>query len=325
MCMGFPQSGQEGAGASYRKGTQLHGMRPPLVGASRVQKKSGSIMSVADQHLLNAVIDAATGAADLVLAMQAAGLKKVVGKSNETDLVTEADSASEYFLRRELGLLLPEAGFWGEESNERPVGGKYWLVDPIDGTVNYAHGVPYNAVNVALVEANASGGEVMLAVTIEMPWRRVYFARPGEGAYMRDPLWGERRMQVSTARTLRQSLLATGFPYHSGEHDDANDLEFAWFASRCMGMRVLGAAAIDSAQVAAGILAGFWEGWLNPWDCAAGALLVREAGGKVTDYAGNEWHFGSPGFVASNGIIHNLLVEGILEARKGLKQPLMAV
>jgi myo-inositol-1(or 4)-monophosphatase len=260
----------------------------------------------------------------MALAMQAAGLQKIVGKSNETDLVTEADGASEYYLRRELGALLPNAGFWGEESNDRPAGGQYWLVDPIDGTVNFAHGLPYNAVNVALVESDASGGaDVTLAVTVEMPWRRIFFARPGEGAFMREPLWGERRLQVSKADTLRKSLLATGFPYHSGENDDANDLEFAWFAPKCLGIRVLGAAAIDTAQVAAGMLAGFWEGWLNPWDCAAGALMVLEAGGKVTDYNGRPWHFNAPGFVASNGIIHDALIDGILEARTRLQSPLM--
>lgn len=283
-------------------------------------------MATVDQHFLEAVIASATGAADMALAMQAAGLQKITGKSNETDLVTEADSASEYFLRRELGVLLPDAGFWGEESNQRPVSGQYWLVDPIDGTVNFAHGVPYHAVNVALVDADESGNaEVALAVTVEMPWRRIFYARPDEGAFLRDPLWGERRMQVNKADTLRKSLLATGFPYHSGENDDANDLEFAWFAPKCLGMRVLGAAAIDSAQVAAGMLAGFWEGWLNPWDCAAGALMVREAGGRVTDYAGNAWGFGSPGFVASNGLIHDALVEGIQAARKALKHPLMVI
>lgn len=281
-------------------------------------------MSAVDTQLLEAVIEAATGAADMALAMQAAGLQKIVGKSNEIDLVTEADVASEHFLRSELGALLPTVGFWGEESNNRPTDGQYWLVDPIDGTVNFANGLPYNAVNVALVESDASGNaNLTLAVTVEMPWRRIFFARPGEGAFMRDPMWGERRLQVNKAETLRKSLIATGFPYHSGEHEDANKLEFAQISPKCLGLRVLGSAAVDTAQVAAGILAGFWEAWLNPWDCAAGALMVREAGGKVTDYVGREWQFNSPGFVASNGLIHDALIEGILVARQGLKNPLM--
>src|SRR5690606_25095653 len=108
-------------------------------------------------------------------------------------------------------------------------------------------------------------------------------------------------LQVSNAATLRASLLATGFPYHTGTEADNNALEFAWFSPRSLGLRVLGAGALDIAQVAGGMLAGFWEGWLNPWDCVAGALLVREAGGRVTDFFGEEWTIGSPGFVASNG------------------------
>lgn len=286
--------------------------------------------STIDQPFVEAVVEIASSAADLVLAMQAAGLREISSKSNETDLVTEADSASEHFLRTELASLLPEADFWGEESNQQPQAGLYWLVDPIDGTVNFAHGLPYHAVNIALIESTSGESasahpRVLLAVTQQMPYRRIFLARPGHGAFLRDPQWGERRLQVNGAQTLRASFLATGFPYHSGESDDANDLEFAWFSPKCLGLRVLGAAALDIAQVAAGMLAGFWEGWLNPWDCAAGALLVREAGGKVTDFAGNEWEFGAPGFVASNGLIHNLLIEGIIAARAPLKNRLLPV
>ncbi len=286
---------------------------------------SGFEASQIDQDFTERVIEIAAGAADLALAMQAAGLRNIATKSNETDLVTEADKASEHFLRAELRALLPEAGFWGEESNMRPEAGLYWLVDPIDGTVNFAHGLAYHAVNIALVLNDGEDARVLLAVTQQMPYRRLFYARPGEGAFLRDPQWGERRLHVSDAATLRQSFIATGFPYHSGESDDANDLEFAWFAPKVLGIRVLGAAAIDIALVAAGMLAGFWEGWLNPWDCAAGALYVREAGGKVTDYFGNPWEFGSHGFVATNGLIHDKVVEGILAARKPLKVRRMPV
>lgn len=268
---------------------------------------------------IEAVIDCACRAADLVLEMQRVGLRNVHGKSNETDLVTEADSASEQFLCEALAELLPQAGFWGEESNQQPDGAHFWLVDPIDGTVNFAHGLSYHAINIALVRRDEAGNfATELAVTVQMPWRRIYWAQAGQGAFLRDPLLGERRLQVSTAASLRASLLATGFPYHTGEHDDNNALEFAWFSPRSLGLRILGAGALDIAQVAAGILAGFWEGWLNPWDCVAGALMVREAGGKVTDFAGNEWTIGSRGFVASNGLIHDAMIEGIITARKGV-------
>lgn len=271
--------------------------------------------------LLEAVVEVAGRAADLVEGMQRAGLLGIKEKSAESDLVTEADVACERLLREELGRLEPGIGFWGEESNSRPELADFWLVDPIDGTTNFAHGLPYCAVNIALV----GGGETVLGVTAQMPYRRIFAAEKGQGAFLREPYGSTVPLRVNQAATLRKSFLATGFPYHNGAAEDTNDVEFRWFSPRCLGLRVLGAAAIDIAQVAAGTLAGFWEGWLNPWDAAAGALMVREAGGIVTDYAGHAWSFGGPGFVASNGHIHDLLLDGIGQARAALSEVLLAL
>ncbi len=262
------------------------------------------------------VIDIASSAADLVLGMQAAGLRHITGKHSEIDLVTEADVACEHFLRAELHELLPSAGFWGEESNQQPGAGPFWVVDPIDGTVNYAHQLGYSAVNIALYDGDAT----VLGATVQMPYRRVYWAETGGGAFLREPDGAIRQLHVNQAATLRRSLLATGFPYHNGESSDSNDSEFSYFSPRCLALRVLGAAALDTAQVAAGMLTGFWEGWLNPWDAASGALMVAEAGGRVSDYAGQPWRFGGPGFVASNGRIHDALLEGIAAARAHLTE-----
>ena len=262
------------------------------------------------------VIDIANSAADLVMGMQAVGLRNITGKHSEIDLVTEADVACEHFLRAELHELLPSAGFWGEESNQQPTGGLFWLVDPIDGTVNYAHGLGYSAVNIALFD----GETTILGVTVQLPYRRVYWAEIGGGAFLREPNGTMHQLRVNQANALRRSLLATGFPYHNGESSDSNDSEFSYFSPRCLGLRVLGAAALDTAQVAAGTLAGFWEGWLHPWDAAAGALMVTEAGGRVSDYAGQPWRFGGPGFIASNGRIHDALLEGIAAARARLTE-----
>jgi myo-inositol-1(or 4)-monophosphatase len=270
---------------------------------------------------LESVVEIACRAADLVMEMQRAGLRNVKAKGVEIDLVTEADVASERLLHEELERLAPDVGFWGEESNQIPEQSDFWLVDPIDGTVNFAHGLAYCAVNVALVQ----GGETTLAVTVQMPYRRIYVAEAGKGAFLREPSNGTIPLRVSNVRTLRQAFLATGFPYHNGVSPDNNDAEFLWFSPRCLGLRVLGAGALDIAQVAAGMLAGFWEGWLNPWDAAAGALMVREAGGMVTDYAGNPWRFDGPGLIASNGHIHEAMLEGVRTARSTLTEALLPV
>lgn len=270
---------------------------------------------------VEAVIAVAAAAADLVLAMQAAGLHHVKTKSNETDLVTEADVACEHFLRAELHALAPGVGFWGEESNSQPDQDAFWLVDPIDGTVNFAHGLPYCAINIAFCR----GGEAVLGVTAQLPLRRIYWASRGEGAWLIEPDGSERPLQVSQANTLRSAFLATGLPYHSGEAADDNMAELTVIAARCLGLRILGAGALDIAQVAAGMLAGFWEGWLHPWDAAAGVLMVREAGGRVTDYSGQPWTFGGPGLVASNGKIHDQLLESIQGARAGLRERRLSV
>lgn len=271
--------------------------------------------------LVEEVIRVAESAADLVLAMQRDGLLQTRTKVKVTDLVTEADMASERLLRAELDKVEPGIGFWGEESNTPPPDAAFWLVDPVDGTVNFAHGLPYCAVNVALVR----GGQTELGVTVQMPWRRIYWAQAGKGAFLREPGIAARRLQVSDVATLRQSFLATGFPYHNGDSPDNNDAEFRWVSPRCLGLRVLGAGALDIAQVAAGMLAGFWEGWLNPWDAAPGVLMVREAGGEVTDFAGEPWGFTGPGLVASNGLIHAALLEGIQTARATLVERMLPV
>lgn len=270
---------------------------------------------------LESVVEVACRAADLVQEMQRSGLHSVKSKSVDIDLVTEADVASERLLREDLQSLAPEIGFWGEESNRVPEQSSFWLVDPIDGTVNFAHGLAYCAVNIALVLE----GETELAVTVQMPYRRIYVAERGKGAFLREPEGGTLPLKVSDVRTLRRSLLATGFPYHNGASADNNDAEFRWFSPRCLALRVLGAGALDIAQVGSGMLAGFWEGWLNPWDAAAGALIVREAGGVVTDYAGHPWRFDGPGLVASNGHIHEALLEGIRTARAGLTEVMLAL
>lgn len=266
-----------------------------------------------------AIISVVRKAGQLVTKMQQAGLQQVQSKSAVIDLVTEADLASEALLRKELQRLYPQVGFWGEESNQQPTEEFFWLVDPIDGTTNFANGVPHYAVNVALCQANAA----LLAVTLHLPAGHIYWAVEGKGAFRRAPDGQQQRLQVNSVQHLNRAVLTTGFPYHRAESTDNNSAEFAYFMPRTQSVRCLGSAALDLALVASGALAAFWEGWLGPWDATAGVLLVKEAGGHVTDYLGHPWQLpGTRGLVASNGQseLHEALLTGIQTARTQLTE-----
>lgn len=271
--------------------------------------------------LLPFVLDVAQQAGSLVLAMQAKGLENVASKSNESDLVTEADVASEKLILGALQARYPSFGFWGEESNQPPTTDYFWVVDPIDGTTNFANGLPYFAVNIALNH----GPTTLLGVTLELPASTLYFATLGGGAFRRDANGQDHPLRVNTVNTLGKAFLTTGFPYHRTAHPDNNLEEFAYFLGRSQGVRCMGTAAMDLVNVARGATAAYWEGWLNPWDAAPGVLLVREAGGQVTDYMGRPWHLNSRSLIAGNGqpALHNALVAGIQQARSGLDTHLL--
>ncbi|MCL4859680.1 MAG: inositol monophosphatase [Caldilineaceae bacterium] len=268
---------------------------------------------------IEAVITATRRAGQLVSEMRRNGLRNIQSKSSAIDLVTEADLASEAFLREELNKLFPAAGFWGEESNQQPDAEFFWLVDPIDGTVNYANGVAFYSVTVALYHAD----ECLLGVTVEPPAGRIYWAAAGEGAFLREPGGDQRRLRANQVTGLERAFLTTGFPYHRAEKADNNLAEFAAFIRHSQGVRCMGSAALDLAHVASGAMAGYWEAWLNPWDAAAGVLLVREAGGLVTDYWGAPWQLSSATLVANNGNadLHQAMLAVIAQARAQLDQP----
>lgn len=275
------------------------------------------------QNDVNAVIKVAQGAGDLVRAMYANGQATVREKSSEIDLVTAADVAAEAYIREALEKLYPGVALWGEESNQAPTQSDFWLVDPIDGTTNFAHNMPYCSVNIALQQ----GFTTVAAITYHIGEGCTYFARRGEGAYLRAASGSEDILQTSAIATLRKALLITGFPYHRAESQDNNGAEFAYFMPRTACVRNFGSAALDLANVARGAADGYWEGWLNPWDLAAGALLVREAGGLVTTYEGNQWTIHDNHIIASNGAtaLHDALLEGVRNARATLSEKRLAV
>ena len=230
----------------------------------------------------------------------------------DVDLVTEADRASEKFLGERLRSRWPEFGVLGEEGTRADMAAEYrWLIDPLDGTTNFAHGYPVFCISIALVR-----GEELLAGFLYDPTRCEFFsAERGEGAKLNGEI-----MRVSKVKRLSESLLGTGFPSHK-RHKNPNIHFYHQLTLRSHGLRRAGSAALDLANVAAGRYDGFWEFKLNPWDTAAGVLLVQEAGGTVTRFDGSLFRLSSEEVLASNGLIHQELMENFAEifAGRGLE------
>jgi myo-inositol-1(or 4)-monophosphatase len=251
-------------------------------------------------------VDAARAAGRLLLEALP-GSHHIRSKSTARDLVTEMDTRAEALIVEQLRAAFPDDAVLAEERGASPGrSGRRWIVDPLDGTVNYAHGVPHFAVSIAL----DTGGRVALGVAYLPCADELYVAERGAGASLNaEPL------AVSTADTLAESLLVTGFPYDIRERPDNNLREYGVFCLRARAVRRLGSAVADLAWVAAGRFDGFWELRLGAWDVAAGALLVEEAGGRVTGIDGGPLDLDAPTLVASNGRIHEEILATLRQVR----------
>jgi myo-inositol-1(or 4)-monophosphatase len=228
------------------------------------------------------------------------------------DLVTEVDKGAERMIRNLIGTHFPHHSFLGEEGVEpgpeastkalqEVSDAEYlWIVDPIDGTTNYVHGFPFYSVSIAL----AYRGQVIVGVVYDPARDELFVAERGKGAYVHG-----RVMHVSAEATLSQSLIATGFPADHLVALPANLMSVQALAPKVRNLRVAGSAALHLAYVAAGRLSGFWEYNLNSWDIAAGSLLIEEAGGRMSDVNGERYHLGVRNVTASNGLIHDELLE----------------
>lgn len=193
------------------------------------------------------------------------------------NLVTDADTASEALILSELRARFPDHAVLAEESGESGHGRTTWIVDPLDGTTNYAHGVPHFCVTLAVEGPVESGGTALLAGVVFDPTRGECFtAARGQGAFLNG-----KRLAVSTAAALDRALVCTGFPYDLHEHPELPLALFSRVARRARGVRRMGSAALELAWLAAGRFDGFFELGLKPWDVAAGALLIQEAGGVI--------------------------------------------
>lgn len=223
--------------------------------------------------------------------------KVAIEYKGDVDLVTIADRSSEKLIVKRLLERWPEHGVVGEEGTRTGTDATYrWLVDPLDGTTNFAHGYPVFCVSIAL----ARNDDQLEAGVLYDPTRDEMFAAArGQGATLN----GE-PIQVSSTRTLAESLLGTGFPSHK-RHKNPNIHFYQHLTLRSHGVRRAGSAALDLASVASGRYDGFWEFNLNPWDTASGVLLVQEAGGTVTSFDGSPFRLDSREVLATNGRIHN--------------------
>lgn len=220
------------------------------------------------------------------------GVREVFQK-RKFDYVTEMDIRTENFLRKKLSEILPGSGFSGEEkgSDSLPGNAVRWIVDPLDGTTNYIHGVPFFSLSVALEK----DGEVTDGA-VYCPWLNEFFsASSGQGAYLNGD-----KISVSSISCMEGGLFATGFPFRAHEKLERYITSFKSVFLKASGIRRCGSAALDLCFVACGRFDGFWEDNLSPWDIAAGMLLVREAGGEVTDFSGNPRPYESGSVICSN-------------------------
>jgi myo-inositol-1(or 4)-monophosphatase len=236
------------------------------------------------------------------------GLK--IEYKGDADLVTAADRASEVLIRERISQQFPSHDVLGEEQGLNDQGGEYrWYVDPLDGTTNFAHGYPVFGVSMAL-EHRAS--EKRVAGVVYDPTRdELFAAETGKGAQLNG-----KPIQVSKAAQLKECLVATGFPSHK-RHKNPNIHFYHQITLRTHGVRRAGSAALDLCNVACGRFDGFWEFNLNPWDTAAGVLIVEEAGGQVSRFDGSAFQLNSQETLASNGVVHEALLEEFREIFAG--------
>ncbi len=249
--------------------------------------------------MLNFATDIAREAGNLLV--QKLGSAKITNKG-DINLVTEADIAAENLIIERIRSYHPQHGILAEESGEAVLKGKpsewKWIIDPLDGTSNYAHGYPCFCVSIALERK----GELEIGVVYDPMRDEMFAAERGRGATLND-----RKIRVSSVEQLSGAMLCTGFPYNVRERPDfARD--FTNFTMNAQAVRRDGSAALDLAYVACGRFDGFWEDGLSPWDVAAGALLISEARGRITNFKDEPVDIYNEQVLASNGLIHDAMM-----------------
>jgi myo-inositol-1(or 4)-monophosphatase len=229
--------------------------------------------------MLNIAVKAARRAGSVINRASFDLDKLTVVKKQQNDFVTEVDQAAEQAIIRTISEAYPDHAFLAEESGKTGESDHVWIIDPLDGTTNFLHGMPQYCVSIAL----QTKGVLSHAVVFDPTRNELFTATKGAGAFL-----NERRIRVSKRIKMEESLIGTGFPFRQNDNIDEYLKAFKAVALNSAGIRRPGSAALDLAYVACGRYDGFWEMGISPWDMAAGALLVREAGGLVTDFSGGD-------------------------------------
>ena len=258
--------------------------------------------------MLNIGIRAVRSAADLIIRCvdQMQGI--VVTEKSRNDFVSEVDRRAEQIIVESIHKAYPDHAILAEESGEQGDSDYQWIIDPLDGTTNFLHGFPQFAISVALKHK----GILDQAIVYDPLRQELFTASRGDGAHLND-----RRIRVSRQNSLEGALIGTGFPFRTLDKLDTYIEIFRKLTAVTAGIRRPGAASLDLAYVACGRLDGFWEFGLEPWDIAGGALLIREAGGFISDINSGDPQLDSGDVVAGNLIIHNLLLDVIRSANSG--------
>ncbi|MFO7866121.1 MAG: inositol monophosphatase family protein [Candidatus Aminicenantes bacterium] len=255
---------------------------------------------------LEAAIETARKAGNLLNRRR--GKKRKISYKGAVDLITDVDKESQSLIAGHLQRIFPSHDVLAEEELTSEKGSEFlWLVDPLDGTTNYAHGFPVFCISIALEHR----GEIVTGVVYDPARDEMFSARKGKGAALNG-----KALAVSKEGRLGRSLIATGFPYDIRESEVNNLDHFARMAVRAQAIRRCGSAALDLCYTACGRFDGFWEMKLAPWDMAAGALIVSEAGGRITDFAGNPFRHDGSEILATNGLVHEQMISVLKQGKR---------
>jgi len=245
--------------------------------------------------IINSVIDISKQAGSFIREQRKTFSADKIELKGLNDLVSYVDKTAEEIIVKALVEVLPEAGFITEEKTINKTGERYnWIIDPLDGTTNFIHGLPVYSVSIALQEYD----ELVLGVVYEVNMDECFYAWKGSPAFLNGSI-----IKTSNTPTIAQSLLATGFPYYDFTKQAAYISLFTELMKSCHGLRRVGSAAVDLAYTACGRFDAFYEYNLNPWDVAAGVLIVRQAGGQVVNFNGGDEVLQSRELLATNGKI----------------------